>query len=384
MLALLLTALVTFLSSFILYILGRRPGLIKGWQTLGEGGDVIDLQSVDTLQTVTTIFSILLKYVPGTIGYRTRLLPDKEGHGFQLPALTLSGKVCIADKDVETFDLAVVGPKESPANGDGKATNPFLLVSFTTPLLLFVLSSHACPIRPLGAVNTENRFEFEDPAFCRDRRAILSASKVGSLTYTCYFGGSRRPGRRHKRGVEFDILIELKRDEQVVLRQHLSFLQFLPRNHAPLFKQSSSGDSSTTVSKDSKGNRTATSSIRITPSDTLHWAASCGDYNPIHVSALAAKLFGFSSVIAHGNYGVALAVQDLMSSRGTDDDADPLKQKTADLFSSQQRRFELEVKFVKPMLLPAELIVHWSGEGEGTGLEITRNGKACITGRVTG
>ena len=41
------------------------------------------------------------------------------------------------------------------------------------------------------------------------------------------------------------------------------------------------------------------------------WAALCKDYNPIHVSAIAAKLFGFPGKVAHGNQVAASMIESI-------------------------------------------------------------------------
>lgn len=81
------------------------------------------------------------------------------------------------------------------------------------------------------------------------------------------------------------------------------------------------------------------------PQTTLaHWQAPAnigrryariaGDYNPIHLSALSAKLFGFPRAIAHGLWNKARALAELgehLPSAG----------------------YQVEVRFQKPVLLPA-------------------------------
>lgn len=47
------------------------------------------------------------------------------------------------------------------------------------------------------------------------------------------------------------------------------------------------------------------------------YAKVTGDYNPIHVSSLAAKLFGFKRAIAHGMWSVARAIPELPQVVGT-------------------------------------------------------------------
>ncbi|KAB0547831.1 acyl dehydratase [Pseudomonas argentinensis] len=67
-----------------------------------------------------------------------------------------------------------------------------------------------------------------------------------------------------------------------------------------------------------------------------HYARVSGDYNPIHLSALSAKPFGFPRAIAHGLWNKARALAALQ----------------AHLPASG---YSVEVRFQKPVLLPATL-----------------------------
>ncbi|MCW8092907.1 MaoC/PaaZ C-terminal domain-containing protein [Alteromonas sp. ASW11-130] len=71
------------------------------------------------------------------------------------------------------------------------------------------------------------------------------------------------------------------------------------------------------------------------------------DYNPIHLSAISAKLFGFKKAIAHGMWSLAKCYSQL----ATD------KQFSGDI--------QLACEFLKPILLPAEVVVLKDSEGEG-------------------
>ncbi|NER60908.1 acyl dehydratase [Pseudomonas sp. MAFF212428] len=71
------------------------------------------------------------------------------------------------------------------------------------------------------------------------------------------------------------------------------------------------------------------------------YAKVCGDYNPIHLSAATAKLFGFPQAIAHGMWSKAMA---LAAVRGHL----PLS------------GYEVEVAFHKPVRLPSEVVLHAS------------------------
>lgn len=71
------------------------------------------------------------------------------------------------------------------------------------------------------------------------------------------------------------------------------------------------------------------------------YAKVCGDYNPIHLSATSAKLFGFPSAIAHGIWSKAMALAAL---RG----------------HLPVSGYEIAVDFLKPVRLPSEVILNAS------------------------
>ena len=82
-------------------------------------------------------------------------------------------------------------------------------------------------------------------------------------------------------------------------------------------------------------------------SDTgRRYARVSGDYNPIHLFPLSAKLFGFRRHIAHGMYLKALALSTLL-------------QDSESLPSSAQ------ITFRKPVLLPADVSLN-TGKHDGS------------------
>ena len=66
------------------------------------------------------------------------------------------------------------------------------------------------------------------------------------------------------------------------------------------------------------------------------YARVSGDYNPIHLSALSAKLFGFPRAIAHGLWNKARALAALQG-------------------HLPASGYSIEVRFQKPVLLPSNL-----------------------------
>jgi acyl dehydratase len=78
------------------------------------------------------------------------------------------------------------------------------------------------------------------------------------------------------------------------------------------------------------------------------YAKVCGDYNPIHLSAPSARLFGFPCAIAHGMWSKAMTLAAL---RG----------------HLPVSGYEIAVDFLKPVRLPSEVILNSSptaGQGQ--------------------
>jgi acyl dehydratase len=98
------------------------------------------------------------------------------------------------------------------------------------------------------------------------------------------------------------------------------------------------------------------------------YAAVSGDRNPIHLSALTAKAFGFPTAIAHGMYTAARAL--------------------AESGAGRSGAFEWTVEFSKPVLLPGKVAVAITrsaspGAGFRYGGWNARTGKEHFTGAVT-
>jgi hypothetical protein len=91
-----------------------------------------------------------------------------------------------------------------------------------------------------------------------------------------------------------------------------------------------------------------------------------GDINPIHLSALTAKMLGFRKAIAHGMWTKARALATLMP-------REPVEQA------------EAMVEFKTPLFLPARASL-WAAREEGNALFEVRNAKGDkphLRGRVT-
>ncbi len=81
------------------------------------------------------------------------------------------------------------------------------------------------------------------------------------------------------------------------------------------------------------------------PADTgRRYARVSGDWNPIHLAGLLARPFGFPSAIAHGMWSLASCLAHLAT-------------------DSPQTGAKLDVRFLKPLLLPGEVRLHVAAPG---------------------
>lgn len=324
-------------------------------------------QPQTAVQLTGLAFKILLKHLLGFTGYTATLRPHPDvPDQFQLPLLYLEGSLDIAAQDHELFAKAL---RHEPRS----VVSPMFLVATTAPLVITILASRDCPVRPLGAVNTRNVMKFHHPNFCRDAESVVAASRAGNLKYQVSFGGAENPGLRRRRGVEFKVTIQVLNEDVVVLTQELFYLQFLR------FNTPGSHSSNANVSKIKyepehldAGNQAL---VRVDKQDPLKWAAVCKDYNPIHVSRLGAKIFGFKSVIIHGNHLVAFALESLRQQDGSG----------RETVWERHDPFTLDFSFIKPVLLPCQCTVHWERPDKPRDVELrilNQAGDVCTTGRI--
>lgn len=150
--------------------------------------------NLEKLDIATMVIHLLLKYIP--LYGCPRLHIRENSHQFYLDPIRLSGSLTVTEKDVAIFRRAF---DNSSKNFNGSQVNPFLLIALTTPLVVLTLTHPESPIKPLGAVNTTNRFVFHDRRMCSSVADLLQASQKSELVFTAEMGGNNNPGRRKKR-----------------------------------------------------------------------------------------------------------------------------------------------------------------------------------------
>lgn len=311
-------------------------------------------------EVVLAILTMILK----SIFNRTRE-PSTEQEITTSEEITLSSPFSISEDDIVRYHQAIGSPKRTGRISD--LALPLFLSAVTEPAMLLLLASPRCPINPLGAVNVRNRFEVLRAELCQPRLFMRqhSAGLVAKM-----LNGSRRV----KRGIEYDLEVAVMVPDQsevgnvafiTVFRQVFTMLEFRKT-------QSSENAGSASVTKTEAipiEASSETSEISFSSYEPLKWAALCKDYNLIHLTGLAAKLFGLPGKLAHGNHVVAKAIQQL------EDDGKTQWQR--------ESSYCMEVQFRRPVVVPTVLTLQRRRLDEG-GDEVTifRGSRECVIIRL--
>ena len=268
--------------------------------------------------------------------------------------LILSAPLCLSEKDIARYHRAVCSSTTHPFD-IASSSLPLFLSAVTEPAMLLLLTSPACPINPLGAVNVRNRFELLRPDLCH----------LDSFTDSCpatLVASVRNTARLVKRGVEYDLEVSIMMPDKIkassvnvvrVYRQVFIMLEFRKMKRT-MEKRASNPRKPYAHIHVSSVSRL---SISFSKNDPLKWAALCKDYNFIHLSSLAAKLVGFPGKLAHGNHVVAKAMQQLEEDNARQDDA------RQDLGNKPTW---MEVHFKRPVVVPSNLNVEVQSKTNGT------------------
>ena len=187
--------------------------------------------------------------------------------------------------------------------------HPGLLHCLAFPLHLRLLLDDAFSHPVMGLVHISNRIVQYRPV-----------QPVESLTIDCSFGDTRP----HDKGTTFDIITAISVGQTVAYESV-----------------------GTNLIRHATDNARQTSQP-LTPGEILaHWnfdnnigrryAKVSGDYNPIHLFPLSARLFGFKRHIAHGMFSNNLCLSHF-------------QQQLSD-------GFEFSVRFMKPVFLPQQVVL---------------------------
>jgi acyl dehydratase len=217
-------------------------------------------------------------------------------------------------------------------------TYPFAL---TFPSVMALVTGFDFPFAAMGSVHIENHIT--------QRRPISVTDTVSAKVHAENL-------REHRRGLLVDIVTDVNVGNETAWHQVTTFL------HQQ--KTSLSDEPKPPPEKQPKpGPPNAV--LRITPGQIRHYASVGGDHNPIHTNPIAAKLFGFPTVIAHGMFTAAAVLANI---EGQLPDA-----------------VKYSVKFAKPVVLPASagLYVDRTSAGWDLTLRHLSKGDPHLKGTVT-
>ena len=176
------------------------------------------------------------------------------------------------------------------------------------PLIMSVLVSKQFPLPAMGQVHLRNQISVHSP---------LDQDKPFNIT------AALDHSELSSKGLEWSMQISVTANNQIVWSSRSTFLYRC----------------NTGIERSSKPLHEAQGDLQSwqLPSDLgRHYASISGDYNPIHLSALSAKLFGFKQAIAHGMWSKArcLAAMDSLI---------------------PQAGYSIDVNFLKPVFLPSKV-----------------------------
>jgi acyl dehydratase len=280
-----------------------------------------------TTRTLTSAPSILPLYaraaapmVPGA-----SLLPFVPGGGGEIPDLDLRLSGIESDRDAVAAYAKACG---FPLHDHLPPTYPHVLAF---PLQMAVMADGGFPFGAVGLVHVENRIE-------QHRRIGVDEELAIEVRPT-----KLRP---HAKGRTFSLVTEVSAGGELVwesvstmLRRGKGDAEAKEQGRFPALPQSVPASSDWKLGGD-LGRR---------------YAAVSGDRNPIHLHSLTAKPLGFPSAIAHGMWTKARCL--------------------AALDSRLPDAFAVDVRFRKPILLPAQVEFASAEEIEGVVAFAVRDAK---------
>ena len=203
------------------------------------------------------------------------------------------------------------------------------------PLQLKLISSPQSPFAMLGLVHISNRVT--DYTQCRPDIPCELIVRFGQVF-------------QHRRGYAFEVVVTATQRGKPV---YAAVGTYLART----------GHSATGLPAWEERDMTLPDDIsELTPIQASgglirRYARVSGDYNPIHLSQVTAKLFGFKRAIAHGMWTAARVISDLQASR-------------------QLSGQEIDIQFKRPLFLPGKAKAVVGLTSENTSFSVLSEGTA--------
>jgi acyl dehydratase len=254
--------------------------------------------------------------------------------GDELPDRTLS----VQDVAIDPANVAEYAAVTGLRFGDTvPLTYPFAL---TFPSVMSLVTGFDFPFAAMGSVHIENHIT--------QYRPIAVSDTVG-------VGVHAENLREHRRGLLVDLVTDVNVGNDTAWHQVTTFLHQ---------QRTSLSDEPRPEPAKQPKLPAPNAVLRITPGQIRHYASVGGDHNPIHTNPIAAKLFGFPTVIAHGMFTAAAVL--------------------ANIEGQLPDTVRYSVRFGKPVVLPARagLYVDRVSDGWDLALRHIPKGYPHLTGSL--
>jgi len=185
-------------------------------------------------------------------------------------------------------------------------TYPFAL---TFPAVMSLVTGFDFPFPAMGSIHTQNHITQYRPIAVTDTVAV--SVRAENL-------------REHRRGLLVDLVTDVSAGNDTAWHQVTTFLHQ---------QRTSLSDEPKSPPQKQPKLPPPSAVLRITPGQIRRYATVGGDHNPIHTNPIAAKLFGFPTVIAHGMFSAAAVL--------------------ANIEARLPDAVQYSVRFGKPVVLPA-------------------------------
>ena len=203
------------------------------------------------------------------------------------------------------------------------------------PLQLKLISSPQSPFAMLGLVHISNRVT--DYTQCRPDIPCELIVRFGQVF-------------QHRRGYAFEVVVTASQRGKPV---YAAVGTYLARTGHSATGLPAWEERDMTLPDDTS----ELTPIQASGGLIRRYARVSGDYNPIHLSQVTAKLFGFKRAIAHGMWTAARVISDLQASR-------------------QLSGQEIDIQFKRPLFLPGKAKAVVGQTSENTCFSVLSEGAA--------
>ncbi len=229
-----------------------------------------------------------------------------------------------------------------PAGGALPPTYPHVLAA---PLHVALLTSCPFPLPAMGIVHVRNSI-VQHGAIAED----------ATLSVECFVEGHRDA----RSGIEYDLVTFVRDGDRLAWESMTTIL-------SPVRRKRGDGDASRTAASPpaaEPADPPAVATWNVPADQGRRYASASGDWNPIHLYPLTARLLGFKRPIAHGMWSLARCV----ASAGDLPDG-PLR---------------IDVDFRRPLFLPGAVAFAAGAEGGARRflLRFARDGKLVLSGSI--